>query len=123
MDLASRALALLLLLPFLAAISHADKWQYFYPEYITSISCSVSQAVIMSGRDANEQHEAYIAEAKAERPSLRPDMQHWIAQIDEEPLNRKGRKRAQRACDRWTDEAEDRIKAVAPIRLKPKEKQ
>jgi hypothetical protein len=117
MDVASRALALLLLLPFLAAISRADKWEYFFPESVTSYSCRVAPAVMMNGRDANDQHNAYLAEAKAERTA---NLGTWSMTIAEEPETQKGRRRALKACAAWMDEAERRVQAAAPIRAKPK---
>jgi len=104
---------------FLSACAHATSWEYFFPESVTSYSCRVAPAVMMNGRDANDQHSAYIAEAKAERTA---NLGTWSMTIAEEPETQKGRRRALKACAAWMDEAERRVQAAAPIRVKQKEK-
>ena len=92
----------------------ADKWEYFFPEAVTKYSCSVTPAVMMNGRDANESHNAYVAEAKAERSA---NLGTWSMTISEQPETPAGRRKALKACAAWMDEAERRVKAAAPIRV------
>ena len=110
-NLMYNSLSLLLL----TSLTWADRWQYFYPEAVTNYGCKVSPVVVESGRDANEPHEMYTAEAWAVRGA---NLGRWEMSLDYFPKTPKGRRQALKACAAFMDEADRRVSEAAPIRVK-----
>ena len=93
----------------------ADKWEYFFPAAVTNYGCKVSAIVVETGRDANEPKDMYSAEAWAMRGA---NLGRWEMSLDYFPHSPKGRRQALKACAAFMDEADQRVNAAAPIRVK-----
>ena len=75
----------------------AAQWSYFYPETVTSISCTVRSTTV-DGADM------WASEAHANRI-----IGGWDMTLGYWPMNRHGYREAADQCEKWRGEAETRI--------------
>jgi hypothetical protein len=93
-----------------AGYASADAWTYFYPEAVTSLSCT-TRPVQLQAAGAKESQSVWEAEAHAERNDK--SLGSWSMTVGVFPQNLKGRHAAEKSCSKWMDEASKRVKAVA----------
>lgn len=106
-----RCLALFLLLGVSGQemfLSASDRWGFFHPELVTSMSCRVEQVSFAKYGESGVRL-SWIAEAMAER---KDNAGTWQMTIAEFPPTLKGRHQAEKECSKWMDEASKRVKAA-----------
>jgi hypothetical protein len=90
---------------WLCSLARADQWEFFHPELVRKYGCYVRQVDLQAnGMDHGTM--IWDAEAFADRA----DQSHWIYEVARYPLTLKGRHQAEKACSKWTDDAEKRVR-------------
>ena len=75
----------------------AAQWSYFYPETVTSISCTVRSTTV-------DRMDMWAAEAHANRI-----IGDWDMTLGYWPMNRHGYREAADQCEKWRGEAQARV--------------
>lgn len=91
----------------LVGTASADQWTFFHPEMVKTYGCKVA-VLDMQINGSSERHDVWEAAATA----MWTDGTQWQYTLAVFPLTLKGKHQAEKACFKWMDEAEKRVKAA-----------
>lgn len=90
-----------------ARIAHADQWEFFYPQTVSTYGCRVSS--VESRPIGGEVWQmAWSATAWAKRSDKQ--LGDWEMNLGRFPATSKGRHQAEKLCSKWQDEAEQKVR-------------
>lgn len=105
-----------IILAFFCSAARADVWEFFYPEFVTSLSYKV-EAISYQLAGSQERQSFYVCEVSAERKGAYGDVaEHWGHELSKRPETISGRRQATRDCEKWMEEAEKRIKKAKGLK-------